>query len=189
MDNIYEALKGLIKSIINLFVAIVSFFTGLIDGLAFILGKIRPKASFLNQNFHEKKEVSRSDEELVRQIRSELQEKVTSQEKYYYHHARLEDNGNGFYAVVLTVIVFVLAVCAMLYQARPSIEMGILVVAFMVVVGMAVCIAVDKHQKKNLRNYIAKIILEEEFKDIEWGRSIQSWKSSEKKMLWRRRDE
>ena len=45
MDNIYEALKGFLKSIINLFVSVIDLFAGIINGIAFILGKLKPKAS------------------------------------------------------------------------------------------------------------------------------------------------
>ena len=38
------------------------------------------------------------------------------------------------------------------------------------VVCVAVYIGMKKHQKKMLRNRIARLILEEEFKDIEWGK-------------------
>ena len=102
MDNIYQAVKGFVRSIINLFVAVIELFAGIIDGMAVILGKLRPRASRRSDEIVQSKEglakhgifgnnrlreAPGNDEELVKEIRSELQEKVTSRECYYYFFA------------------------------------------------------------------------------------------------------
>lgn len=189
MDHIYQALKGFVKAIINLFVAVIDLFAGIIDGIAFILGKIRPRASKrfneisengfegrlggIDRRFsgsREKIGFSGSEEIAVESIRSELREKVTSREKYYYLHAKAADNGTGFYVIVVAILSFALFASVMLYSIEPSEEMGILAAAIMAVVCASACIVVVEHRKRLARNRIMKLILEEEFKDIEWGK-------------------
>ena len=45
MDQIYQAVKGFLKSVVNLFVAAIGLLAGIIDGIAFIMEKIKPRAS------------------------------------------------------------------------------------------------------------------------------------------------
>ncbi len=111
MDNIYQAVKGFVRSIINLFVAVIELFAGIIDGMAVILGKLRPRASRRLDEIVQSKEglakhgifgnnrlreAPGNDEELVKEIRSELQEKVTSRECYYYFLRKLKPMAAGF---------------------------------------------------------------------------------------------
>lgn len=185
MDNIYHSIKEFVKSIGNLFVAIIGLFAGIINGLAFLLEKLKPRVSQRFDGITQNKEgmakrrifgsgrlqeASGNDEELVKAIRSELQEKVTSRERYYYYIAQTENNGSGFYAVMLTVFIFALALAVMLYQAGRSIEMWFLVAAAIAAACVAACILVVKHQKRVKSNHIARLILENEFSNIEWGK-------------------
>ena len=185
MDNIYQAVKGFVRSIINLFVAVIELFAGIIDGMAVILGKLRPRASRRLDEIVQSKEglakhgifgnnrlreAPGNDEELVKEIRSELQEKVTSRECYYYFFAEAETNGGGFYAVALSAFALILILSAMLFRLRLSIEVWGLAAAVMTAACAVVCILAARHQKKMKRNRIAKLILENEFRDIEWGK-------------------
>lgn len=187
MDQIYQALKGFVKSIINLFVAVIDLIAGVFDGVAFILGKIRPRASKrLNEigengfegrlggidrrllNGRSKVGFSGSEEATVESIRSELREKVTSRERYYCLHAKVADNGNGFYVIVVGILSFALFASVMLYSVGSSREIRILAAAILAVICASACIAVVEFRKRLTRNRIMKLILEEEFKDIEW---------------------
>lgn len=185
MDNIYHSIKEFVKSIGNLFVAIIGLFAGIINGLAFLLEKLRPRVSErldgITQNKEDTakhrifgngrlQEASGNDEEFVKEIRSKLQEKVTSRERYYYYIAQTENNGNGFYAVMLMIFTLALVLAAMLYQSGRSTEMWFWAAMVMAAACVAVCILVVKHQRRVKRNHIARLILENEFSDIEWGK-------------------
>lgn len=189
MDNIYESLKGFLKSIINLFAAVIDLFTGIINGIAFILGKLRPKASKrlneigengfegrlggIDRRILKRKETtafSGNEEAVVDAVREELREKVTSQERYYYLHAKAEENGNGFYVIVLAILAFAFFASDMLYTLRSSGDMRILSAVILAIICAAACIVVVQYRKKLARNRLVRLILEEEFKEIEWGK-------------------
>lgn len=189
MDHIYEALKGFFKSIINLFVSVIDLFAGIINGIAFILGKLSPKASKrlneigengfegrlggIDRRISKRKETaafSENEEAVVDAVREELREKVTSQERYYYLHARAEENGNGFYVVVFAILAFALFASNMLYTIRSSDSIRLFSVLIMAVICAVACIVVVQYRKKLTRNRLIRLILEEEFKDIEWNK-------------------
>lgn len=189
MDNIYEAIKGFFKSIINLFVAVIDLFAGIINGIAFILGKLKPKASKrlneigengfegrlggIDRRILKRKETaafSGNEEAVVDAVREELREKVTSQERYYYLHTKAEESGNGFYVIVFAILAFALFASDMLYTIRSSDGIRILSAVIMAVICAAACIVVVQYRKKLARNRLVKLILEEEFKGIEWGK-------------------
>lgn len=189
MDHIYEALKGFFKSIINLFVSVIDLFAGIINGIAFILGKLSPKASKrlneigengfegrlggIDRRISKRKETaafSENEEAVVDAVREELREKVTSQERYYYLHARAEENGNGFYVVVFAILAFALFASNMLYTIRSSDSIRLFSVLIMAVICAVACIVVVQYRKKLTRNRLVRLILEEEFKDIEWNK-------------------
>lgn len=189
MDHIYEALKGFLKSIINLFVSVIDLFAGIINGIAFILGKLSPKASKrlneigengfegrlggIDRRILKRKETaafSGNEEAVVDAVREELREKVTSQERYYYLHARAEENGNGFYVIVFAILAFALFASNMLYTIRLSDSIRLFSVLIMAVICAVACIVVVQYRKKLTRNRLIRLILEEEFKDIEWNK-------------------
>lgn len=189
MDNIYEAVKGFFKSIINLFAAIINLFTGIINGIAFILGKLSPKAAKrlneIGENSFEgrlggidrrlltRKETtafSGNEEAVVDIVREELREKVTSQERYYYLYAKAEDSGNGFYVIVFAILAFAMFASDMLYTIGSSEGIRLLSAVIMAIICAAACIVVVQYRKKLARNRLIRLILEEEFKDIEWGK-------------------
>lgn len=186
MDNIYQAIKEFVRSIGNLFVAVIGLFAGIIDGLAFVLGKLRPGVSRHLDEIAQRKadsttrrgifrsrgfaKISGDDEEFVREIRSELQEKVTSREWYYYFCAQAENEGNGFYAMVLSAFVLMVILSAMIFRLRLSIEVWVLAAVVMTMACAVVYILVVRHQKRLKRNRIARLILENEFRDIEWSK-------------------
>ncbi|MCM1124948.1 MAG: hypothetical protein NC429_00610 [Lachnospiraceae bacterium] len=188
MDNIYEAVKGFLKAIVNLFTAVIDLFAGIINGIAFILGKLKPKASQrlseigkggfegklggIDRRFLKRRDTafSGNEEALVDAVREELREKVTSQERYYYLYAKAEDGGNGFYVIVFAILAFALSASNMLYLMWSADSIRILSVVVMAVICAAACIAVMQYRKRLVRNRLVRLILEEEFKDIEWGK-------------------
>lgn len=189
MDNIYDALKGFLKAIINLFVSVIDLFAGILNGIAFILGKLRPKASKrlneigengfegrmggIDRRFLKGKETtafSGNEEAVVDKVREELREKVTSQERYYYLYAKAEDSGNGFYVIVFAILAFAMFASDMLYTIGSSEGIRLLSAVIMAIICAAACIVVVQYRKKLARNRLIKLILEEEFKDIEWGK-------------------
>lgn len=176
MDNVYQSLKAFLKSFLNLFLAVVDFFTSLIDGLASVLVKLRPSVSLGNTEFKKisKEKRDNVEEILVEEIRNELKQKVTSKEKYYYLYACVTGNGTGFYAIVLSVLVFALAGMTMFYSTSSYGEARILAAVIMAVLCAVTCIAIAKHQKKIIRNKLVKQILDEEFSDKLWEKEGQA---------------
>lgn len=189
MDNIYDALKGFLKAIINLFVSVIDLFSGIINGIAVILGKLKPRASKrlneIGENGFEgrlggidrrlltRKETtafSGNEEAVVDTVREELREKVTSQERYYYLYAKAEDSGNGFYVIVFAILAFAMFASDMLYTIGSSEDIRLLSAVIMAIICAAACIVVVQYRKKLARNRLIRLILEEEFKDIEWGK-------------------
>lgn len=170
MDNIYQSLKALLKSVLNLFLAVVNLFTGLIDGLAAILVKLRPGISSEKGEWKKisKKGKDNEEERLVEEIRIELKQKVTSKEKYYYWNALSSDNGIGFYAIVLSILVFALAGTVMLYSTSSYGEVRVFAAVVMALLCIAACLAIAGCQKRVFRNKLVKQILEKEFSNKLW---------------------
>lgn len=99
MDAIYQAIKNLLKSFVNLFVAVVELFAGLINGVASLFLKLRPEKFVLKgKNAGEKLKMGKfaisgkiaADEELVCKVRNELKEKITDRNKYILAKADVE---------------------------------------------------------------------------------------------------
>ncbi|MDO4304067.1 MAG: hypothetical protein Q4D94_09130 [Bacillota bacterium] len=187
MDKIYQAVKGLLKAFVNLFAAVIDLIAGVFDGLAGILGKLRPRASQrlseirekgfeggnadADSRLHKVRKIavfSGNEEELVDAIRKELQEKVTSRERYFYLYAKAGENGNAVYCVILAILAFALFASTMLYSVGSVSSTRILAAVIMAVLCIIACVAIAKYRKKIMRNRIVRIILEEEFKDREW---------------------
>ena len=172
MDDIYYSIKGLLKAFLNLFLAFIDLVSGLINGLAAIRVRLRPHIS---QRYTELKDgkvikgkesilnTREQDEILVEEIRNELKQKVTSREKYYYLNACASNEGIGFYAVIVSVLLFALSGISMVFGISYYIEVRIAGIVMMFVLCLAACIIIIRHQKKILKNKLMKQILEEEF--------------------------
>lgn len=92
MDAIYQALKNFIKSFVNLFVAIVELFAGLINGLAALLMNICPRPGIAKSKAAEtdKEKAVTADAELICQIRKELENKITDRDTYIMARTEVE---------------------------------------------------------------------------------------------------
>jgi len=187
MDKIYQAVKGLLKAFVNLFASVIDLVAGVIDGVAGIFGKLKPRASQRLNEIREKgfesgnagadvgvhrigKNVAFSghEEELVDTIRKELQEKVTSKERYFCLYAKTEEHGNAFYCIILAILAFALFASTMLYSVDSLSSTRILAAVIMAVLCIAACVSILVYRKRIIRNRIVRVILEEEFKDREW---------------------
>lgn len=109
---------------------------------------------------------SGKEEELISEIRKELQEKVTNRERYYYLLATTEDHGEGFYFTVLAILVFALFGSTMLYSVGSSNGTRIMAAFIMAALCAAACVAIDMYRKTVIRRHLIRKVLEEEFKDI-----------------------
>lgn len=105
MDTVYQAVKNLLKSIVNLFVAVVELFSGFINGIASLLLKLRPQMAE-NRNRETKEngtelsgdghtkcyipDIHKQDTELVCAIREELKDKITDRDTYIAVKAKTE---------------------------------------------------------------------------------------------------
>ena len=91
MDALYQAVKSFLKSIVNLFVALIELISGLINLLASLLTK-----PFSKQNTGKTSVISSEYKEgdfdvaLVSQVRSELQQRITGKDAYILERARIE---------------------------------------------------------------------------------------------------
>ncbi|MCX4351852.1 MAG: hypothetical protein OSJ60_09455 [Lachnospiraceae bacterium] len=187
VDNIYQSIKAFLKSFLNLLLAVIDLVTSLINGLASILIRLKPHISQKYSELKRENESKRNDsisnnfgreEALVEEIRNECKQKVTSREKYFYIAASVSNEGDGFYAVVIAVLLFAFFGVSMifgistLWQARA---VGIIAMAVLCIAG---CIIISGHRKKMLKNRLLKKILEEEFSEKTWE-TIQTSEESQ----------
>ena len=191
VDNIYQSIKGLFKSLLNLLLAVIDLVASLINGLAFILVRLRPHISQKytelkgERGIHVKKRFSEfkgREEFLVEEIRNELKQEVTSREKYYYLSVSAANEGFGFYAAVISVLLFALLGVSMLFGIGDDEELRIAGIALMAVLCIAACAAIVMHQKKILKNKLLVQILEEEFADKNWEQDDEDTKQQPEQM-------
>lgn len=94
MDAVYQAVKSFLKSFVNLFVAVIELFAGLINLLASLLAKPFTKQTAADKEgasvlpFGYRKE--NFDVTLVARVRSELQQKITGKDDYIWEKASVE---------------------------------------------------------------------------------------------------
>lgn len=179
VDNIYQSIKAFLKSFLNLLLAVIDLITSLVNGLASILIKLKPHISQKYSDLKKENESKRNgsisgpserEEAMVEEIRRELRQKVTSREKYYYLAASAsnEESGVGFYAIVISVLLFALLGISMIFSMSDLWQMrtaGVILMAFLCA---AACLMITRHKKKLLKSRLLKKILEEEFSDKIW---------------------
>lgn len=191
VDNIYQSIKGLFKSLLNLLLAIIDLVTSLINGIAFILVRLRPHFSQKNtelkgeRGIHTQKSISdyrRREELLVEEIRNELKQKGISREQYYYLSVSAANEGFGLYAVVISVLLFALFGVNMLFSISDYEGIRFAGIALMAVLCIAACAAIVIHQKKILKNKLLMQILEEEFADKNWEQDDTDTKQQPEQM-------
>lgn len=179
MDIIYHAVKNLLKSLVNLFAAILELITDVVNWLASCLRNFYPHISGKYAQIHENRkrgvgllEQKRSKKkdgvkkEVTEEIRSRLKEEVTGREQYYTVYLRASEDSGGLYAMFVSVLGLILAGGAALVGRTGGREIMVPVLAVMAFVCGAVCIMIYRHRKKTAENRLAVHILETEFKDM-----------------------
>lgn len=138
MDNLYQAIKGLCKAVINLVVALLDLLAGIFNGIACLFEKIRPRAS---RQFHEireneglkfssfrktsgeemedKKVFGKNtgkglDEEKIQSIRERLTGKVVSRDTYYQTYTKASYSSREHELIVLIAFLSLLSVILLL---------------------------------------------------------------------------
>lgn len=176
MDMVYHAIKNFLKSFINLFVAVIELITTLINGVASILGKLRPRVSekyteIKNNkytNTEEVKAIELGEEEQVKKVREQLNEKITSRDKYLLFYSKVRDEGISFYAIVIAILGLVFAGGIVVSATYVDSDISIMILMVMLLACAAACVIIRSHRKKTLEYVLIRRILEEEFKDKKW---------------------
>lgn len=174
MDNIYQALKGLCKAIVNLLVAVVDLLAGVINGIARFIEWIKPKTSVKLKDLGEQKEklfakVSKADKKeqdqkvLVAQIREELAGRISSREDYYAEYVRLQESGHHSSVIWNMILMAALLVSVVIYTQNPGRNTLIPALLIFAAACAGVCFGVISAQKKEKRSAIALQLLEREF--------------------------
>lgn len=174
MDNIYQALKGLCKAIVNLLVAVVDLLAGVINGIAHFIEWIKPKTSVKLKDLGEQKEklfakVSKEGKKeqdqkvLVTQIREELAGRISSKEDYYAEYARLQGSDHHSSVIWNMILMAALLVSVVIYTQNPGRNTLIPALLIFAAACAGVCFGVISAQKKEKRNVIALQLLEREF--------------------------
>lgn len=189
MDSLYQAVKNLLKAILNLFVAIIDLFANLINGIAFILGKLHPHLSEKyveiknSRNYGEKmtnqKKSSGREEELIQNIRNQLNNIVTGREKYYCLYAQVTENGSCFYAIALAILALIFTGEIVLCSGNSYGGTRLLAVVVMTLACAADCFVIMQFHKKTKRNRLVRQILEEEFKEKLWKTGTEEMAGTE----------
>ncbi len=179
MDTMYLAVKNLLKSLINLFAAILELFTNIINWLASCLRNFYPHISgkyaqihesrkrgarLLEQTKSKKKDSGKKD--TIEETISRLREKVTGKEQYYAAYLKASEDGAGFYAMLVSVLGVILAGCTALAVRTGSREVCILAVLVMILACSAICLLIHRHRKKTAADRLAIHILETEFAEM-----------------------
>lgn len=187
MDNLYQAIKGLCKAIINLFVALLDFLAGIFNGIACLFEKIRPRAS---RQFHEirengglkfssfqqtsgeekenKKIFGRntgkaSDEVKIQSIRERLSEKVVSRDTYYQTYSEASYSSRERELIVLIAFLSLLSVILLLGMTGISGGVWLVLTVVILLAAAVACVGIHFIRKKEQNNSLIRMILEEEF--------------------------
>lgn len=187
MDNLYQAIKGLCKAIINLFVALLDLLAGIFNGIACLFEKIRPRAS---RQFHEIREngglkfssfqkksgeekdakklfgksaVKGADEVKIQSIRERLTGKVTNRDTYYQAYNEVSCSSRERELIILIAFLSLLSVILLLGMTGISGGIWLVLTIVILLIALAACAMVYFLRKKEQNSSLARMILEEEF--------------------------
>ena len=99
-------------------------------------------------------------------IRRQLKEEVTGREQYYEAYFRVSEDGNGFYAIFVSVLGLIYAGCVVIVSRIGGRELMVLALAAMILACGAVCLMLRRRQRKTEENRLTVHILEKEFADV-----------------------
>lgn len=187
MDNLYQAIKGLCKAIINLFVALLDLLAGIFNGIACLFEKIRPRAS---RQFHEIREngglkfssfqkksgeekdakklfgksaVKGADEVKIQSIRERLTGKVTNRDTYYQAYNEVSCSSRERELIILIAFLSLLSVILLLGMTGISGGIWLVLTIVILLIALAACAMVYFLRKKEQNSSLTRMILEEEF--------------------------
>lgn len=190
MDNIYQAVKGLCKAIMNLLVAVVDLLAGILNGIACLFEKIKPHASRQFQEIREngglkfgtyarKADTEKSPEKLRREtgnksfdeakvqaIREELTKKVVNRDTYNLAYSEASYDGQNRCQIVLAVMLTLVGMCVLSGVAGvPNAGRGALMIVLLIA-GAAACAVIYSGKKVRQKNALIRMILEQEFAEF-----------------------
>ena len=187
MDNLYQAIKGLCKAVINLVVALLDLLAGIFNGIACLFEKIRPRAS---RQFHEirengglkfstfrqtsgeekedKKIFGKNtgkalDEGKIQTIRERLTGKVVSRDTYYQTYIEASYNSRERELIVLIAFLSLLSVILLLGMTGISGGSWLALTVVILLAALAACARILFIRKKEQNTSLIRMILEEEF--------------------------
>lgn len=191
MDNIYQAVKGLCKAIMNLLVAVVDLLAGILNGIACLFEKIKPHASRQFQEIREngglkfgtyarKADTEKSPEKLRREtgnksfdeakvqaIREELTKKVVNRDTYNLAYSEASYDGQNRCQIVLAVMLTLVGMCVLSGVAGvPNAGRGALMIVLLIA-GAAACTVIYSGKKIRQKNALIRLILEQEFAEYQ----------------------
>ena len=187
MDNLYQAIKGLCKAVINLVVALLDLLAGIFNGIACLFEKIRPRAS---RQFHEirenggfkfstfrktseeekedKKVFGKNtgkglDEEKIQSIRERLTGKVVSRDTYYQTYTKASYSSREHELIVLIAFLSLLSVILLLGMTGISGGSWLALTVVILLAALVACARILFIRKKEQNSSLIRMILEEEF--------------------------
>lgn len=191
MDNIYQAVKGLCKAIMNLLVAVVDLLAGILNGIACLFEKIKPHASRQFQEIREngglkfgtyakKDDAEKSpkkfpagagnksfDEAKVQAVREELTKKVINRDTYDLAYSEASYNGQNRCQIVLAVMLTLVGMCVLSGVAGvPDAGRGALMIVLLIA-GAAACAVIYSGKKVRQKNALIRMILEQELAEYQ----------------------
>lgn len=191
MDNIYQAVKGLCKAIMNLLVAVVDLLAGILNGIACLFEKIKPHASRQFQEIREngglkfgtyakKDDAEKSpkkfpagagnksfDEAKVQAVREELTKKVINRDTYDLAYSEASYNGQNRCQMTLAAMLALLGIIVLLGATGVSnAGRGVLIVVLLIA-GAAACTVIYSGKKIRQKNALIRLILEQEFAEYQ----------------------
>lgn len=199
MDNLYQAIKGLCKAVINLVVALLDLLAGIFNGIACLFEKIRPRASrqfheirengglkfsTFRQTSGEEKEDKKifgkntgkaSDEGKIQTIRERLTGKVVSRDTYYQTYIEASYNSRECELIVLIAFLSLLSVILLLGMTGISGGSWLALTVVILLAALAACARILFIRKKEQNNSLIRMILEEEF--VEYKSAEQKYEA------------
>ncbi len=187
MDNLYQAIKGLCKAVINLVVALLDLLAGIFNGIACLFEKLRPRAS---RQFHEirenggfkfstfrktseeemedKKVFGKNtgkglDEEKIQSIRERLTGKVVSRDTYYQTYSEASYSSREHELIVLIAFLSFLSMILLLGMTGISGGSWLALTVVILLAALTACARILFIRKKEQNSSLIRMILEEEF--------------------------
>lgn len=190
MDNIYQAVKGLCKAIMNLLVAVVDLLAGILNGIACLFEKIKPHASRQFQEIREneglkfgtyarKADTEKSPEKLRREtgnksfdeakvqaIREELTKKVVDRDTYNLAYSEASYNGQNRCQMALAAMLTLSGMIILLGVTGTANQNREALIVVLLAAGAVACTMIYSSRRVQQKNTLIRMILEQEFAEF-----------------------